>query len=181
MKRRKTALSLDISSRSTGVAIFYFDDISSPSFSMDLIIVNEKLTMGERLSLFEKEIRRLLKKIKPDVIVIEEIYRGPNIKTFKTLSQFHGIALKEAWDTCKKMPIYISVNECRSLVSKTLNSKLSLRTKEEIFEALNEAHSLGFLFSKDNDKTDALALGLSYLERLKSEKNSVIKPKKKGS
>jgi Holliday junction resolvasome RuvABC endonuclease subunit len=137
MKKGAAVIALDISSRSTGVAIFNSTD-GSPSFEIELIVISDKLTMGARLQTFEKELKRVLKANTPVSIIIEEVYRGPNIKTFKTLSYFHGMALKVIWDVMKYAPDYISVSECRSNLSKRFGVKPGLKTKEDVINACNE-------------------------------------------
>ena len=178
MKKGAAVIALDISSRSTGIAIFNSTD-GSPSFEIELIVISDKLTMGARLQTFEKELKRILKANAPVSIIIEEVYRGPNIKTFKTLSYFHGMALKVIWDTLKYAPDYISVSECRSNLSKRFGIKPGLKTKEDVFEFLNREYNLGYTFTKDNDRTDALALGLAFLDAPQKTVNPSKRSRKK--
>ena len=86
-------LAFDISSISTGVALIKDGYLIKKYCST--IQPNPKKSMGERLTYFVYELAEKIDQHKPDLIVIEDIFRGRNIKTFKVLAQFRGVAIQK--------------------------------------------------------------------------------------
>ena len=70
-------LGLDVSSISTGYCIFSNGRLTKSTCG--LIQPNPKKSYGERLYTFEVELKKILKKYKPDEVIIEDIFKGRNI------------------------------------------------------------------------------------------------------
>jgi len=156
-------LAFDISSVSTGVAVFNKGRLLKSSLS--LIQPNPKAkNYGERLAYFETELRHYIQKHKPTVVAIEDIFKGRNMNTFKSLAMFRGVAIKTIYEEMKKDPVSISASEARS----TLGIGIA---KEEAFAALVEKYSLDYNFEEHNDIVDAIALGLATHTLLKQGNN----------
>lgn len=68
------------------------------------IITKPDLTDGERLSRINNELNKLIKKYKPDIMAVENIYFFKNSKTAMPVSQARGVILLTA--AKKKIPIY---------------------------------------------------------------------------
>jgi len=145
-------LAFDISAICTGVAVVNNGRILKSSF--DKIEPSPKMCYGSRLLFFEEAMKKLIEKHNPDEIVIEEIYRGPNAKTFKILSMFRGVALKTIFETTGKDPFNILAVAARSALD--IPSK-----KEGAFDAIVKKHKLDLDFKNWNDVIDAVALGLA--------------------
>jgi len=90
--------------------------------------MNQKLH-GERLIFFEKEVSKIIKEYKPTHFFVEEIWRGPNPKTFKILAFYHGAAHKVAFKHFKKGPQLLTPTEVRKAIGKKFNVKLLLGKK----------------------------------------------------
>lgn len=156
-----TLLALDISSKSTGYAILEDGYLCFDTIGM--IKINPKGQCGERLTKLEKEIKKILKKYKPDCIVIEDIFSGRNANTFKILSMFRGIAIKTIYEFTKQDPLIIMASKARS--------SLGIKNhKEDAFEFISKKYpTLNWVFKKDNDMADAIVLGLAGFKDLKGK------------
>src|SRR5574338_484719 len=86
-------LALDISTKSTGWFI--------SKASCGVITPSEDLSFPEKLVFFRDEVERLLRKYKPEVVVIEDTYFISNIHTLKQLVKFGGVAA----EVCTRMGI----------------------------------------------------------------------------
>jgi Holliday junction resolvasome RuvABC endonuclease subunit len=162
-------LGIDIASRNIGWAVIKNGKINKKQSG--LIVINSNTNMGERLVEFENSIKDLINYINPDTIVIEDIYRGPSIITFKTLSLFRGVAIKSIYEKTSNMPISIMAVQARKLVG-------IKNTKEAAFDTINKKFKLKYEFKKHNDIVDAIVLGLAGYEMEKLNINE-IKPKHK--
>jgi Holliday junction resolvasome RuvABC endonuclease subunit len=168
-------LGLDVSSSCTGYCIV--EDGYLLKNTINTIIPNEKSSLGQKLVFFEKVLRKIISKYNPDHIIIEDIFKGPNAKTFKTLAMFRGVAFKVVFEKIKKDPICVMPTEARKMVG------VNGITKEDAFEyIINRYNFTDYIFDKDNDKTDAIVLALSYdgtLLRTSSKKPKIKRKKKK--
>lgn len=147
-------LALDISSTSTGHAVFNNGRLTRSS--LGTVRPTQKM-MGHKLIFFAKEIKALIDKHQPDVVVIEDIFRGPNIKTFKTLAMFRGVAFYIINGALGQDPVSIMPTEARRVAGVGGNKK------EDGFKFAKKKYSLAkYNFDDHNDITDAVVLGLAY-------------------
>lgn len=147
-----TILALDIASRNTGWVFIKNGKIDKTH--LGTIRINPKYTMGKRLFIFETEVKNLINTYNPDIICVEDIFKGRNANTFKILSLFRGVVIKTAYEYNEKDPISIMAAQVRSIIDLPNN-------KEEVFHILNDRYKLEFEFNTDNDAIDAIALGLA--------------------
>lgn len=146
-------LGLDIASISTGYCIFNNGRLVKSSCG--LIRPNPKKTYGERLLYFESEVRSLIHKHKPDTVIIEDIFKGRNILTFKVLAMFRGVAIKVIFEETNTNPISVMASEARSFIG-------IKNSKEAAFEFIVNKYNLSdFKFETDNDIVDSIVLGLT--------------------
>lgn len=168
-------LAFDLSSISTGVAFFNKGRLLKSSLA--LIQPNPKKSYGERLSYFREELRAHIKKHKPDIITIEDVFRGRNILTFKSLCMVRGVAIQTIYEEIGKDPVSIMAAEARSTIGVG-------KSKEEAFDAVIDKYSLELDFEQDNDLADAIVLGLATHTLLKqgTDERSLqrIRRKKRG-
>jgi Holliday junction resolvasome RuvABC endonuclease subunit len=166
-------LGLDISSVSTGYCIV--DDGKLVKSTLGLIENESKDSIGIKLCHFENEVRKLVIKHKPNFVVIEDIFRGPNIKTFKTLAMFRGVCFKIVFELINIEPISIMPSEARKILG------VNGITKEDGFEFIIDKYNfLEFDFDTHNDITDSIILALAY-HKASSTGIKIGKSKKKNS
>lgn len=167
-------LGLDISSVNTGYCVF-----SNGRFmksSVGTINPDSKRSYGERLLYFEEEVIRLVQKHKPDKVIIEDIFKGPNITTFKVLAMFRGVCIKVIFEELGFDPISVMPSEARKLVG------VDGIKKEDAFEFVVKKYKLNdYDFDKDNNITDAIVLALSghKMETLGLTEKDLKKKKKR--
>jgi crossover junction endodeoxyribonuclease RuvC len=98
-------LALDLASHKTGWAVLINQSLSSGT-----IILNQKIPHHQRMRMLHQAISHLMDQYKPDMVVIEAVYGGRNIKTAILLAQYHGAAIVSIGD----VPIqYITPSEWR--------------------------------------------------------------------
>lgn len=92
-------LGIDISSTSTGWAAI---DDKTKKIDFGLIAPTGAMPTMQRLYFFGNEIKKVIDKIKPDEIAVEEtiLVRGPKI--MRTLARFSGVALFQAYSYQKR-------------------------------------------------------------------------------
>lgn len=160
-------LGLDVSTKRTGWFI--------TKRSCGVIEPPPLLSFEDKLVYFRAEVLKLLKKYKPDVVVIEDAYYRPgfgNIHTLKTLVKFAGVAI----EVCASLGIPSEVITATT-ARKNCCGKEKL-DKRGVFEYFVSKYGFeDWTFDKDNDKTDAMALTWGYREIQKAKKQSA---KKKG-
>lgn len=146
-------LSLDLSLNSTGYAIFN-DNILVKS-KVGIIAPPKKLLKAQKLSMIMDSITQIIELNDIEAVVIEDIFKGPSVKVFKILSMVHGIAILATFNAIQKEPVQINASRARKQVG-------CGRTKQNAFDYVVAKYGfVDFDFKKDNDRTDAIILGLS--------------------
>lgn len=113
---------------------------------------------------YEQRVSSLMGKYSINEAAIEDIFRGPNILTFKTLSMFRGITYLVCQKLLEKDPACYKVKQIRTALSKRVGKKII--AKEEAFDAIKNLYDLQLSFLKGNDIADAIAVGLQHIEVL---------------
>lgn len=143
-------LGFDISSRRTGVAVVNNGRLLKSS--CEVIEPKVKWQYGEKLSYFKIEMKRIIQKHKPDYVIIEDIFKGRNLATFKTLAMFRGVAVQTIFEEMGTDPASIMPTDARSTIGVATG-------KEEAFAAITEKFKLqDFNFEDHNDIVDAIGL-----------------------
>jgi Holliday junction resolvasome RuvABC endonuclease subunit len=165
-------LGLDISSSCTGYCIV--EDGYLLIDTIGTIKPNAKDCMGKKLVFFEKEIKKLLKKYKPNHVIIEDIFKGPNAKTFKVLSMCRGVIFKVIFEKLNQEPVSVMPTEARKIVG------VNGITKEDGFEfVINKYKFKNYKFLTHNDITDSIILALAGYSILINPRPIVTKKKKR--
>lgn len=158
-------ISLDISSQSTGWSYA----VKGRIYNYGVIKLKPTMDRAERLVIFRRELRKILKRYKPNYTVIENGFASRNIKTLKTLAKFAGVAEELVRNELGYSP-YIMNN-------KIVKSYYGVKTKEELFGVMCEVLKKEFIFKEHNDICDAAAQSFCYYdtilkEEVKSGKNN---------
>lgn len=128
------------------------------------------MSLAFKLLYIRKELLNLIKTYKPDVIVLEDVYLGPNVKTGARLNNAKGVYVLTAYEATGKEPVYVAANVARSCLGFKNN-------KEEPYKYFSELFNLKESFNKGNDITDAYTLGFWYIKNRRGE--CVVKKNKK--
>lgn len=146
-------LSLDVSSSSTGYAVFRSNRWRVSKNSYGKICISPKLSVAERLVKFRDEVETLINRVDPDLIVIEDIFSQRNVSTLKLLARFNGVAIEVSRRIVNKDPLIALTSQVRGFLK-------CGRSKEEAFRFICKRYKLDWDFSQMNDVADAVALGL---------------------
>lgn len=147
-------LSFDVSAASTGWA---FTD--GKKFKYGFIKTSPKNSRPERLTIFREEIVKLLKKLKPSHVVMEDLFYGLNPKTLIILAKFAGI-VEECCNSVANIEPHI-------MHTNTVKAYFKVKNKENVFNCVKDIFELkDFTFKKHNDLTDALAMLLCYCDQI---------------
>lgn len=162
-------LSLDISSVSTGYAILFNDKVVKTG----AIETNPKNKYGKRLYDFEMELTNIIVRERPSIVFVEDIFKGRNMTTFKTLSMFRGVAINVIYRLTSQEPVSIMASKAREIVG-------IKNDKKEAFNFVIEKYGFkNFKFEKDNDITDAVVLGLAGFLHIKDDIDITYKKKRR--
>lgn len=159
--KKPVILALDVSSSSTGFAVLRDGRWNKSATSYGTIKISSKLTLPKRLVEFRDEVQSLIKRVKPTVIVIEDVFSGRNVSTMKLLARFNGVAVEVSRRAIKRDPII-------ALTAKVRANLECGRGKDDAFEYICSRYNLDWNFNKMNDVTDALCLAL-FVHRTKEE------------
>ena len=154
-------LALDVSSVKTGFCII--EDGIMLKDAYGTIEPNTKLPYGGRLLFFQEEIKKLIRLHKPNIVAIEDIFKGRNMNTFKSLSMFRGVAIKTVYEELNKDPVSLLAVEARSELKLDISKDKAFKQAIKKFK-LKE---LNFNFDKHNDIVDSVVLGFAVNSILK--------------
>lgn len=165
-------LALDLSLNSTGFCILkngnLIDSLSG------IIKQDQKSCIGEKLSIIDNSVKQLLRAHRPANVVIEDIFRGPNVNTFKTLAMVRGVVFSRLFEEGMDDRItVISASSARSVLG-------IQKTKEGAFRDIVKRHKFNYNFDEHNDLVDSIVLGLAcYKMNKRGITESDLRPKKK--
>jgi len=112
-------------------------------------------TPGDRLKIINTELNKLIKKHKPEVLAVENIYFFKNLKTAMPVSQAKGVILLTA--AKKKIPVY----EFTPLQMKMAITGYGKAEKKQVQEMVKVLLSMKEA-PKLDDAADALGIALCY-------------------
>ena len=117
------------------------------------ITTNPDLTDGQRLRILNNELNKLIRKHKPNILAVENLYFFKNFKTAMPVSQAKGVILLAA--AKKKIPVY----EFTPLEVKMTISGYGRASKKQIQKMVKYLLNLKKPFKSD-DEADALGIAI---------------------
>lgn len=125
------------------------------------ITTSPKLSPPERLKKINNELNKLIKKYRPSVLAVENVYFFKNLKTAMPVSQVKGVILLTA--AKKKIPVY----EFTPLEIKLTISGYGKAEKEQIQRMIKALLTLKEV-PKPDDAADALGVAICCSRLLKA-------------
>jgi crossover junction endodeoxyribonuclease RuvC len=117
------------------------------------IITSPKMEFGKRLSIINIELAKLIKKYKPGLISIEQLFFCNNVKTALTVGQARGVivltAIQHKVDTVEYTPLQVK----QAVSSYGAASKLQVKKMVKLLLGLDH-------IPKSDDAADALAIAI---------------------
>lgn len=148
-------LALDSGLEKTGYAVFKKKGANNELIDFGLISTAKKSSLKERLRVIYQKLERIIKKEKPDLMAVEEIFFNTNQKTAISIAQAQGISLYLA------AKHKIEVEFLKPLqIKKTLTGygRADKRQVEKMVKILLTLEKI----PKSDDVVDAIACGLAY-------------------
>ncbi len=123
-----------------------------------LIKTDPSLTAAERLKILNNELNKLIKKYRPEILAVENVYFFKNLKTALPVSQAKGVILLTA--AKKKIPVY----EFTPLQIKMAVVGYGKAEKEQVQKMIKLLLNLKKAPQSD-DVADALGAAICYVKR----------------
>lgn len=150
-------MGLDISSKSTGVAIITEND--ELKFMDKLYIPNYNKTDEEtKMFVFAIGLNSIIRKYNPCIAIVEDVF-SKNISTHRALSEFHGL--------CKYL-LALNGIPIKYIHPSSAKSFIGCKAKEDVFNKITKMYNLNNLkFEDANDGIDALLIALNHSNKEK--------------
>ena len=150
-------LGLDPGTARMGYAIIKYVKAKVPQIlEADTFVTHPDLEMPLRLKFLYTELKRVVAKHEPDIMVIERLFFNTNAKTAISVGQARGIAMLAAAHPGLKLVEYTAL-EAKKAVSG--NGRAD---KKEMQKAVKDMLGLDVILKSD-DANDAVALAVCYL------------------
>jgi crossover junction endodeoxyribonuclease RuvC len=153
-------IGIDPGTATTGYGIIKKNKKILECLGYGLIQTNSDLPMAERLKQLNNELNKLIRKYRPKVLVVENLYFFKNLKTAFPVSQAKGVILLTA--AKKKIPVY----EFTPLQVKMTITGYGRADKKQIQEMVKILLNLKKI-PKPDDAADALAIAICYTNSIK--------------
>ena len=153
-----TILSIDSGIEKTGYAIFHKgkSNTGDPRLvTSGLIKTEKKLSIAKRLQIIFNELEQIIKKHKPKLVIVEQLFFFHNQKTAIQVSQSQGIIL------LLSAQYNIEVQFLTPLQIKQIITGYGQSDKKAVQKMLKLILNLTIPSSRD-DEADAIACGLAY-------------------
>ncbi len=152
-------LGIDPGSRCCGYGILQVEKKSITAAGCDIVKVDEKMPLSDRLKQIHENIDKIIKRYSPDVVAIETIFYGKNIKSAFTLGHARGVIMLAVVQNNLDVVEYSPREIKRSVVG---NGNAS---KGQVMYMIDKL--LGIKLEKNmEDAADALAIALCHYNRL---------------
>jgi crossover junction endodeoxyribonuclease RuvC len=159
-KAEKTIiLGIDPGVASTGYS-FLKDGLNFEVLDYGVITTSPKELFSQRLKYIHQALTKLIKKFKPDVIAVEQLFFCKNVKTALMVGQARGVILLTA--VLNRLPLY----EFTPLQVKQAVCGYGKADKCQIQNMVKVLLKLKSI-PKPDDAADALAIALTYLHSQK--------------
>ena len=155
-------LGIDPGSVITGFSVLERDTKSKGNFKVvdfGCVIAQSHFSTGEKLEEIYNEVSKLIKKYRPDVMSIENVFFFKNLKTVMPVSQTKGVILLAAAE--KKVPVM----EFTPLQVKMAIAGYGRAEKKQVQKMIEQTLDIDHLdlkkkFRKKDDAYDAIAVAL---------------------
>ena len=172
----KKIMGIDISSRNTGWCVISGNEL----IEYNTIHPSSKMTLGQKLNLFNVELEKAIRTHKPDIIAIEDVVICRSAKTAIILGRFNGVAIRLAYAYNSKEPfMYVPTTWKKDLLGCNGHS-----SKAEIQLSICEQFSLitsdryDYYIAKINDaKMNVASIDNGEVVKLRNKLNSTKKKK----
>jgi crossover junction endodeoxyribonuclease RuvC len=156
-------LGIDPGTAATGYGLVKMEGKDLQPIDWGCIKTQAGMPAGARLQIIYRELEKVIKKCKPDVAVIEELFFSQNAKTALSVGEARGVALLAATD------YELEIAEYTPLQVKLSLTGYGRAQKRQIQEMVKNILKLDKL-PRPDDAADGLAIALCYIYSHKLDK-----------
>jgi crossover junction endodeoxyribonuclease RuvC len=152
-------LGIDPGLAKVGYGIIRFKKDKLSLIKAGCLKTSSKIPFGERLKIIYKEIKKIIKKYKPNFVILEELFFAKNVKTAFKVGQVMGIinlAVQE-----EKIPVF-QITPLQAKMALTGYGRASKKQVQKMVQTLLNLKNL----PKPKDTSDALALAISSIRMI---------------
>ena len=159
-------LGIDPGTAITGYGVIENNKGKVKAVDYGCILTDKGLKMPERLDLLGEELKKIIKKYKPQAMAVEELFFFKNAKTVITVGQARGVILFVGKNVGKKTGIdiyeYTPLQVKQAVVGYGRADKKQVQSMVKAILGLNE-------IPKPDDAADALAIAICCASSIKFE------------
>lgn len=148
-------LSVDSGLERTGFAVFKKNGHGEVLLDHGCVLTKKTETLSKRLNKIREEMERLIKKNKPDFLVLETIFFNTNQKTVVSIAQAQGVLIELAAHHKTEVEFLNPLTIKQTLTGYGRSDKKSVQKMVQLLLKLKKA-------PKYDDEVDAMACGLTY-------------------
>ncbi|MDF1498150.1 MAG: crossover junction endodeoxyribonuclease RuvC [Patescibacteria group bacterium] len=156
-------LGIDPGTATTGYGVLKSQKNKLEVLDVGCIKTNKNLAIPERLDLIAKELKKIIKKYKPQIMAVEELFFFKNAKTVITVGQARGVILFVGKNQGLEIHEYTPLQVKQAVVGYGRAEKKQVQQMVKAIFGLNEV-------PKPDDAADALAVALCCESSMKFEK-----------
>ncbi len=155
-------LGIDPGTAVTGFGVIESNNSKLKVVDYGCIYTDAKLAMPERLDLIAKELKKIIKKHKPQIMAVEELFFFKNNKTIITVGQARGVILFIGKNSGLKVCEYTPLQVKQAVVGYGRAEKKQIQQMVKAILGLESA-------PKPDDAADALAVAICCANSIKFE------------
>ncbi len=154
MKEGKIILGIDPGIADTGYGIIGSDTSGNlKCLNYGTITTKAKLELADRLEIINKELNKIIKKHKPNLIAVEQLFFCKNVKTALIVGQARGVVLLTAKKNKIPLAEYTPLQVKQSVAAYGQASKMQVQKMVKLLLNLD-------IIPKPDDAADALAAAI---------------------
>ena len=155
-------LGIDPGTATTGYGVIENNQGKLKVVDYGCILTDKKLEMPERLDLIASNLKNIIKKHKPQIMSVEELFFFKNAKTIITVGQARGVILFVGKNQGLKVCEYTPLQVKQAVVGYGRADKNQVQQMVKSILGLNEV-------PKPDDAADALAVAICCASSIKFE------------
>lgn len=171
-KKQTIILGIDPGTVIMGYSLLSVKGSSMSILEMNVVKLNGKKDMFERLGMINQVIQELINKYNPAEMAIEAPFFGKNVQSMLKLGRAQGVAIAVAMMNKINVAEY-SPKKVKQSITGNGNAK-----KEQVWKMLNNIMPINYNL-KYYDASDALAVAVAHQFALRGIKTNAISPKPK--
>lgn len=158
---KQIILGIDPGLATTGYGIIIKKNNNLSVINCGVISTEAKLQFAQRLEKIHQELNKIIKKYKPDVISIEELFFAKNVKTALLVGQARGVVMLTAMRAKVEIYEYTPLQVKQALTGYGRADKNQIQQMVKVLLKLKE-------IPKPDDAADALAVAICCANSLRS-------------